>query len=96
MAIELVDRLAILVAFRRFLGMGDVESCSLRAENYGRMQHFVCRTTYVPFWRFWGYVRLEFMQRLSAALHGTLSSYLRDALHEDGVDVMACLHVPRA
>jgi hypothetical protein len=36
------------------------------------------------------------MQRLVAALHGTLYSYLRDALQEDSVDVVACLHVPRA
>jgi hypothetical protein len=52
--------------------------------------------TSVPFRRFWGDVRREFMQRLSAALHGTLGSYLRDALHEGSVDVVACLLVPRA
>jgi hypothetical protein len=33
------------------------------------------------------------MQRLFAALHDTLSSYLRDALHEGSVDAVACLHV---
>jgi hypothetical protein len=38
----------------------------------------------------------EFMQRLSAALHGTLGSYLRDALQEGSVDVVACLPAPRA
>jgi hypothetical protein len=43
------------------------------------MQHFVRRSTSVPFRRFWGDVRREFMQRPSAALHGTLGSYLRDA-----------------
>jgi hypothetical protein len=36
------------------------------------------------------------MQRLSAALHGTMGSYLRDAFQEDSVDVVACLNVPRA
>jgi hypothetical protein len=36
------------------------------------------------------------MQRLSAALHGTLGSCLRDALHEGRVDVVACLHAPLA
>jgi hypothetical protein len=37
------------------------------------------------------------MQRLIGALHGTLGSYLRDALQEGNDDViMACLHVPRA
>jgi hypothetical protein len=41
-------------------------------------------------------VRREYMQRLSVALHGTLDSYLRDALQEGSVDVVACLLVPRA
>jgi hypothetical protein len=35
------------------------------------------------------------MQRLYAALHGTLGSYL-DALQERSADVVACLLVPRA
>jgi hypothetical protein len=34
------------------------------------------------------------MQRLYAALHGTLDSYLRDALHEGSVDAVAYLLVP--
>jgi hypothetical protein len=54
MTAELVDRLAILVAVRRFLGMGDVYSHSLRSNSYVRMKHFVRRTTSVPFRRFWG------------------------------------------
>jgi hypothetical protein len=41
-------------------------------------------------------VRREFLQRLSAALHGTLGSYLRDALHEGSADAVACLIAPRA
>jgi hypothetical protein len=49
-----------------------------------------------PFRRFWGNMRRKFMQRLFAALHGTLNSYLRDALQEGSADVVACLHVPRA
>jgi hypothetical protein len=53
MAAELVDHLAILVAIRRFLGMGVVDSRSLRFDSYVRLQHFVRRTTYVPFRRFW-------------------------------------------
>jgi hypothetical protein len=36
------------------------------------------------------------MQRLSVSLHGTLGSYLRDALHEGSADIVACLLVPRA
>ena len=95
-AAELVDRLAILVAVRRFPGMGAADSRSLRSDNYVRMQRFVSRSTYVPFRRFWGDVRREFMQRLSAPLHGTLGSYLRDALQEGSADAVACLPVPRA
>jgi hypothetical protein len=81
MADELVDRVAILVAFRRFPRMGATDSRSLRSDKYViRMQRFVRRTTYVHFRRSLGDVRREIMQRLFAALHGTLSSYLRDAL----------------
>jgi hypothetical protein len=64
--------------------------------SYVRMQHFVRRSTFVPFRRFWGDVRRELMQRLSAALHGTLGSYLRDAFREGNADAVACLPVPRA
>jgi hypothetical protein len=61
------------------------------------MHHFVRRTTSIPFRRrLLGDVRREFMQRLSAALHGTLGSYLRDALQEGSADAAACLPVPRA
>jgi hypothetical protein len=69
MATELVDRLAFLVVVRLFPGMGAAYSRSLRSDNYVRMQHFVRQSTFVPFRRFWGDVRREFMQRLSAALH---------------------------
>jgi hypothetical protein len=96
MADELVYRRAILVAVRRFLGMGVAYSRSLRYDNYIRMHHFVRRITYVPYRRFLEDVRREFMQRLFLALYGTLGSYLRDALHEGSADAMACLHVPRA
>jgi hypothetical protein len=44
-AVEFVDRLAILEAVRRFLGMGDADSRSLRSDRYVRMQHIVHRTT---------------------------------------------------
>jgi hypothetical protein len=54
MADELVDRLAILVAVHRFLGMGAVDSRSLRSDNYVCMQHFVRRITSVRFRRFGG------------------------------------------
>jgi hypothetical protein len=45
MAAELVDRLAILVAVRRFPGMGVADSRSLRFDIYVRLQYFVRRTT---------------------------------------------------
>jgi NAD-specific glutamate dehydrogenase len=96
MAAELVDRLAIWVGARRFHGMGAADSRSLRSNNYVRMQHFVRRSIYVPFRRFLGDVRREFMQRLYAALHGTMGSYLRDAFQEGSAEAVACLPVPRA
>jgi hypothetical protein len=96
MADEYVDRLAILVVVRHFRSMCVVDSRSLRSNSYVRMQHFVRRTTSIPFRRFWGEVRREFVQSLSVALHGTLGSYVRDALHEGSVDAVACLLVPRA
>jgi hypothetical protein len=39
MAAELVDRLAILVDVRRFVGMGAADSRSLRSDSYVRMQN---------------------------------------------------------
>jgi hypothetical protein len=96
MAAELVDRLDILVAVRRLHGMGLADARSLLFDIYLRMQHFVRRTTSFPFRRFLGDVRREFMQRLSAALRGTLGSYLRDALQDCSADAVACLPVPRA
>jgi hypothetical protein len=96
MAAELVDRLAILVAIRRFLGMGAADSRSLRFDSYVRMQHFVRRSASIPFRRFLGDVRREFMHRLSTALHGTLGANLRDAFQEGSADAVACLPVPRA
>jgi hypothetical protein len=75
MPAEVVDRLAIFVEVRRFLGMGVANSRSLRSDSYVRMQHFARRSTYVPFRHFGGCVRREFMQRLSVALHGTTSRY---------------------
>jgi hypothetical protein len=69
---ELVDRVAIMVAVRHFRGMGDVDSRSLRSDSYVRLKHFVRRTTSIPFRRFLGGVRREFMQRLYATLLGTM------------------------
>jgi hypothetical protein len=74
--------------------MGEADSRSLRSDNYVRVQHFIRRTTSIPFRRFLGNVRHEFMQRLFAALHGNLGSYLRDALQEGSADAVARL--PRA
>jgi hypothetical protein len=66
----------ILVVVRRFPSMGAADSRSLRSDSYVRMQDFVRRSTCVPFRLFWGDVRREFMQSLSAALHGTISATL--------------------
>jgi hypothetical protein len=60
------------------------------------MKQIARRPFYVPFRPFWGNLRRKFMQRLFDALHGTLGSYLRDALHEVNADGVACLPVPRA
>jgi hypothetical protein len=60
------------------------------------MQHFSRRTTYVPFRRFGGELQRDFMQRLSASLHGGLGLYLHDASYEGSDDAVACLLVPRA
>jgi hypothetical protein len=54
------------------------------------MQRFIRRTTFVPFRRFLGDVRREFMQRLSAALHGLFGSYLRDALQDGSAGMPSC------
>jgi hypothetical protein len=56
------------------------------------MKDFFRPATYVPFRRFLGDVRREFMQRLSSIFHGTLGSYLRDGLQEGSV--AACLMPP--
>jgi NAD-specific glutamate dehydrogenase len=73
--------------------MGAADSRFLRLNIYVRMQYFVRRIIYVPFRLFGGDVRREFMQRLLATLHGTLGSYICDALQEGSVDVVACLNV---
>jgi hypothetical protein len=43
-----------MLAVRRFPRMGADDSRSLRYGSYVRMQHFVRRTTCVPFRRFFG------------------------------------------
>jgi hypothetical protein len=96
MAVEFVDRLATRVAVLRVHGMGTVDSRPLRSNTSLSMQYFVRRTTFVLFSSVLGDVRREFMQRLLAALHGTLDSYIRDALHEGSANVLACLLIPRA
>jgi hypothetical protein len=60
------------------------------------MKEFVRRSTYVPFRRFLGDVRREFMHSLSVVLHSMLVSYLRDALHEGVAIVVTCLLARRA
>jgi hypothetical protein len=67
----------------------------LTVRKLSRMKEYVRRSTYFPFRRFLGDVRLEFMQRLSRVLYGTIGSYLRDFLQEGGAFVVACLPTPR-
>jgi hypothetical protein len=73
-----IYRLATLVVARRLSSMGAADHRFFRYEICARMKEFV-RRSYVPFRRFLGDVRREFMQRLSMALLGTLSPYLRGA-----------------
>jgi hypothetical protein len=54
MAVDLVDRLAILVAVHRFPSMGVVDPRSLRSHSCVRMQHLVRQSVYVPFQRILG------------------------------------------
>jgi hypothetical protein len=96
MAGELVDRLTIMVAVRRFLGTGDVPSRTLRSDNDAHMKAFVCCSAFGPFRRFHGDWRREFMQRLLTGPYGTLGSCLRDNFQEESVDAVAYLPVPRA
>jgi hypothetical protein len=96
-AADLVDRMAILVAVRRFPGMGVGDSRSLRSDSYVRMQHVVRRSTSVPFRPFMGGV-------CAARTHATffccyswyLGSYmyLRVALQEGSASAVACFPVP--
>jgi hypothetical protein len=62
-AVELVDRLAILVTCHRFPSMGDADAHSLRYDDsYSRMHRFARRSTHVPFCRrYLRDVRREFM-----------------------------------
>jgi hypothetical protein len=83
------------VADRRFPIIGLADFRSLWSKSCSRMKEIVRRSTNVPFRRFLGDVRRELMQRLSVVLHGTLGSYIRDALQEGGAIYVACLHAPR-
>jgi hypothetical protein len=87
MAAELVDRLAILVAVRRFPGMGAADSRSLCSENYVRMQHFVRSSNYFYSFSafFGGCATRVHATSFCCSSYGTLGSCLRDALKEGGV-----------
>jgi hypothetical protein len=61
--------------------MDVAKSSSMGFDGYARPTSLIRRPAYIPFHRLLSDVRREFMQRLSIrALHGTLGSYLRDAL----------------
>jgi hypothetical protein len=93
-AVELVDRLVILVAVRRFSSMGATDSRSLRSECYVRMQHFVHALIYLlcslsTFLGGCAPCGENSRNVFSAILHGPLGYYLRDALHKGNAD--ACM-----
>jgi hypothetical protein len=76
--------------------MGAADSRSFRSDSYARMKEIVRRSTYVAFRRFLEDALRKRIQRLSVVPHGTLSSYLRDAMHEGYGAPIACLPAPRA
>jgi hypothetical protein len=69
-----------------------LDLCALTIRSYAtfRSSNYFC-----SFSAFLGDVRREFMQRLYAAFHGNLGSYLRDAWQEGSTDGVAYLPVPR-
>jgi hypothetical protein len=94
-AVELVDRVADLVVVCRSCSMGVIDSryCVLAFTC-------VCNISSIyfplPFRRFLGDVRREFLQRLSTILYVTWGSYLRDVWQEGSAYAVASLPVPRA
>jgi hypothetical protein len=69
---------------------------ALRSVSYARIKEFVRRSKCVPFRRFLGDVRREFMQRLSVAFHSNkLGSYLRRVLQKGNAYEVTCLLAPR-
>jgi hypothetical protein len=76
MAVELVaDHLEIWLAVRRAPSLGAANSRSLRCESNTRMKELVRRSIYVPFLRFLGDVRREFIERLSFFMSSCGSSW---------------------
>jgi hypothetical protein len=61
MVADLVDRVGILVVFRRFHGMGVASSPTLRSDSHSRINAFVRRSTYVHLCLFLEDVRREFI-----------------------------------
>jgi hypothetical protein len=57
MAVDFVDRLAIMVATRHLLSTGAVDSRALRSKIYARIKEYVQRSTSIPLRRFLGDVR---------------------------------------
>jgi len=90
LACELLDRLAILVALRRFPGFGAHVARSLRSESFLRMKKFVRDSTSPSFRRFLGEVRREFYQKISIVLHSTLGSYLADVVQGGRAAARGC------
>jgi hypothetical protein len=64
--------------------------CALRSDNEVCIKEYVRRSISVPLRRFLVDVRRDIIQCLSVVLHGTLGSYLLDAVHEGLPNVLAC------
>jgi MoxR-like ATPase len=99
MAAEFADRMAILVAIRRFPGKGAADSRSSRIDNYVRMQHLVRLSVELLMFL------SAFLGGYAARIHATSlccsSCYLgflspRQEIQEGSADVVACLPVPHA
>jgi hypothetical protein len=96
MAVELVDRLACWRQFVASLAwvLLTLALCALKAMS-------VCRISFVEllmflFDVFGGMSDVNSCNGFFAARHGTLGSYLRDALHGGSGNAVACLLVLRA
>jgi hypothetical protein len=90
-AVELFDRLAIMVVVHRIVGMDSAVSCPMRSDNSIRMKEVLLNMFLSA--RCWGlYVRREVIL-CNAFVCLFMGSYLRDALREGCAGAFAYLPV---